>query len=134
MTKVDANCNLGFLLEFYTKYSNKYNRQIISDRNYSDSGLKVLENLSYAIQGTIQIEQTKSDRITNLLIATVGSGLAISQVVCAIVLAQNPPDKNTPFYQTSVFQLSLVSGLMPTILIFLISVVWVKLRRYKRSG
>ena len=47
--------------------------KLATDRNYFDSSLQVLENLSHAIQGTIQIEQTKSDRFTNLLIASVGS-------------------------------------------------------------
>jgi hypothetical protein len=129
MSKVDANCNLGFLLEFYTKYSNKYNRQIISDRNYSDSGLKVLENLSHAIQGTIQIEQTKSDRFTNLLIASVGSGLAVSQVVCAIVLTTDPPAKNESFYQTYAFQSSLKSASISIGLIIGVYFLWSKLRK-----
>jgi hypothetical protein len=121
---------LGFLLEFDTKYSNKYNRQIRADRAHLDSGLKVLESLSQAIQGTIQIEQTKSDRTTNLTIAAFGIGLAVSQVVSAIVLTQTPPNKNTPFYQTSAFQVSLISGSIP-ILFLLMYLVWFKVRSYK---
>jgi hypothetical protein len=132
MTKADANCNLQFLLEFDTKYSNKYNRQIIADRNHLDSGLKVLENLSQTIQGTIQIERAKSDRTTNLTIAAFGSGLAISQVVSAIIIAQTPQNriKNLEFYNTNAFEKSLVYGSMP-ILILLIYLVWDKLRRDK---
>jgi hypothetical protein len=126
----DPNSNLGFLLEFDTKYSDKYNRQILADRAHLDSGLKVLENLSQTIQGTIQIEQTKSDRTTNLTIAAFGIGLAVSQVVSAIVLAQNPPDRSTPFYQTNVFQVSLISGSMPIVLL-LIYLVWLKVGSYK---
>jgi hypothetical protein len=132
MTKADASCDLQFLLEFDTKYSNKYNRQIIADRNHLDSGLKVLENLSQTIQGTIQIERAKSDRTTNLTIAAFGSGLAISQVVSAIIIAQTPQNriKNLEFYNTNAFEKSLVYGSMP-ILILLICLVWDKLRRDK---
>jgi hypothetical protein len=126
----DPSSNLGFLLEFDTKYSDKYNRQIRADRAHLDSGLKVLENLSQTIQGTIQIEQTKSDRTTNLTIAAFGIGLAVSQAVSAIVLAQTPPDKNTPFYQTSAFQVSLISGSI-SIVFLLIYLVWVKVRNCK---
>jgi hypothetical protein len=126
----DSSSNLGFLLEFDTKYSDKYNRQIRADRAHLDSGLKVLENLSQAIQGTIQIEQTKSDRTTNLTIAAFGIGLAVSQVVSAIVLTQTPPNKNTPFYQTAAFQVSLISGSIP-IVFLLIYLIWVKVRTYK---
>jgi hypothetical protein len=129
MTNVDANCNLEFLLDFYTKYSNKYNRQIISDRAHLDSGLKVLENLSQTIQGTIQIEQTKSDRTTNVLIASVGSGLAISQVVCSILVSQYPPAKNINFYETYAFQSSLISGAIPIGLIMGVYSLWGRLRK-----
>jgi hypothetical protein len=124
----DANHGLQFLLEFEPKYGDKYQRQITADRAHLDSSLKVLENLSHAIQGTIQIEQTKSDRITNILIASVGSGLAVSQVVCSIILAQ-PPAKKEDFYQTSAFQTSLISGLIPIGLIMGVSLVWSKLRK-----
>jgi hypothetical protein len=126
----DSSSNLGFLLEFDTKYSNKYNRQIRADRAHLDSGLKVLENLSQTIQGTIQIEQTKSDRTTNLTIATFGIGLAVSQVVSAIVLSQTSPNKNTPLYQTSAFQVSLISVSIPLVFL-LIYLAWVKVRSYK---
>jgi hypothetical protein len=128
MIAKDPNQSLQFLLEFETKYGDKYQRQISADRAHLDSGLKVLENLSHTIQGTIQIEQTKSDRITNILIASVGSGLAVSQVVCSIILAQ-PPAKKEDFYQTSAFQTSLISGLIPIGLIMGVSLVWSKLRK-----
>jgi hypothetical protein len=126
----DPSSNLGLLVEFDTKYGDKYNRQIRADRAHLDSGLKVLESLSQAIQGTIHIEQTKSDRTTNLTIAAFGIGLAVSQVVSAIVLTQTPPNKNTPFYQTSAFQVSLISGSMP-IVFLVIYLVWFKVRTYK---
>jgi hypothetical protein len=129
MIDKDANHCLQFLLEFETKYGNKYQRQITADRTYFDSSLQVLENLSHAIQGTIQIEQTKSDRFTNLIIASVGSGLAVSQVVCSIVLTQQPPAKKTPFYQTSAFQTSLILGLIPIGLIMGASLLWRKLQK-----
>jgi hypothetical protein len=129
MIAKDANHSLQFLLEFETKYGNKYQRQIIADRAHLDSGLKVLENLSHTIQGTIQIEQTKSDRFTNLLIASVGSGLAISQVVCSILVSQYPPAKNTNFYETYAFQSSLLSGTIPIGLIMGLYVLWGRLRK-----
>ncbi len=130
MTRKDTHNDLQFLLEFETKYANKYQRQIRGDRAHLDSGLKVLENLSQTIQGTIQIEQTRSDRTTNLTFSAFGIGLAVSQVVSAIVLAQTPPDKNTPFYQTSVFQVSLISGSIP-IAFLVIYLIWAKVRSYK---
>ena len=125
MIDKDANHSLQFLLEFEIKYGNKYQRQITADRTYFNSSLQVLENLSHAIQGTIQIEQTKSDRANNLLIAAVGSGLAVSQVVSSIVMIQQPPDPNVPFYQTAVFQISLI----PIGLFIVISLLWNKLRK-----
>jgi hypothetical protein len=127
MIAKDPNHSLQFLLEFETKYGNKYQRQITADRAHLDSGLKVLENLSHTIQGTIQIEQTKSDRTTNILIASVGSGLAISQVVCSILIDQNPPAKDTSFYQTPAFQTSLFFGAIPSLLLLLF-LAWVKVR------
>ena len=129
MTNNDSQGDFQFLLEFETKYANKYERQIIADRAHLDSGLMMLERLDSAIQSTIQIEQTKSDRTTNVLIATTGMGLAISQVVCAIVLTQNPPNKNTNFYQTSAFQTSLISGSIPIVLIMGAYLLWGKLHK-----
>jgi hypothetical protein len=129
MIAKDANHSLQFLLEFETKYGDKYQRQITADRAHLDSGLQVLENLSHTIQGTIQIEQTKSDRFTNLLIASVGSGLAVSQVVCAIVLTTDKPAENEPFYQTSAFQTSLKSASISIGLIMGVYFLWGKLRK-----
>jgi hypothetical protein len=129
MIAKDANHSLQFLLEFETKYGDKYQRQITADRAHLDSSLKVLENLSHTIQGTIQIEQTKSDRFTNLLIASVGSGLAVSQVVCAIVLTTDKPAENETFYQTSAFQTSLKSASISIGLIIGLYFLWGKLRK-----
>jgi hypothetical protein len=129
MIAKDPNHSLQFLLEFETKYGNKYQRQITADRAHLDSGLKVLENLSQTIQGTIQIEQTKSDRFTNLLIASVGSGLAISQVVSSILLVQYPPAKSTNFYETYAFQSSLMYGLIPIGLIMGVYFLWGRRRK-----
>jgi hypothetical protein len=123
MIKDDPNSNLQFLLEFETKYSNKYQRQISADRAYLDSGLKVLENLSQTIQSTVQIERAKSDRTTNLTIAAFGVGLAASQVVCAIVIAQTPQDriKNIEFYHTAAFEKSLIAGTTPILFLLVYS-------------
>jgi hypothetical protein len=129
MIAKDPNQSLQFLLEFETKYGDKYQRQITADRAHLDSGLHVLENLSHTIQGTIQIEQTKSDRFTNLLIASVGSGLAVSQVVCAIVLTTDKPAENEPFYQTSAFQTSLKSASISIGLIMGVYFLWGRLRK-----
>jgi hypothetical protein len=131
MIKEDPNSDLQFLLEFETKYSNKCQRQISADRAYLDSSLKVIENLSQTIQSTVQIERAKSDRTTNLTIAAFGIGLAVSQVVSAIAIAQNPPDKNTPIHQTSAFQASLTSGAISIFAILTIHFVWVKIHDYK---
>jgi hypothetical protein len=133
MEKEDPNSNLQFLLDFEAKYSNKCQRQISADRAYLDSGLKVLENLSQTIQSTVQIERAKSDRTTNLTIAAFGTGLATSQVVCAIVLTQTASKNeisNVDFYKTSAFEKSLMAGLMP-IGLLLIYLVLAKLQSYK---
>jgi hypothetical protein len=129
MTKIDPGGDLQFLLEFETKYSHKYNRQIIADRSHLDSGLQVLENLSQTIQSTVQIERAKSDRMTNLTIAAFGTGLATSQVVCAIVIAQTPQDriKNLEFYETRAFEKSLIFGGIP-IVFWVAYLVWARLR------
>jgi hypothetical protein len=129
MVNEDPNGDLQCLLEFETKISNKYYLQISADRAYLDSSLKVIENLSQAIQSTVQIERAQSDRLTNLLIASVGSGLAISQVVCSILVTQYPPAKNTNFYETYAFQSSLISGVIPIFLVMGVSVLWAKLRK-----
>jgi hypothetical protein len=132
MAQEDPNGDLQFLLEFKTKTSNKYQRQIIADRAYLNSSLKVIENLSQTIQSTVQIERAKSDRTTNLTIAAFGTGLATSQVVCAIVLAQTPQDriKNLEFYHTKAFEKSAIAGGIP-ILFWVAYLVWVRLRRDK---
>jgi hypothetical protein len=129
MSKDNAHSNLQFLLEFDTKYASKYERQIIADRAHLDSGLMMLERLAQAIQTTIQIEQTKSDRTTNVLIASVGSGLAISQVVCSILVSQYQPAKSINFYETYAFQSSLISGAIPIVLIMGVYSIWGKLRK-----
>lgn len=129
MVNEDPNGDLQCLLEFETKISNKYYLQISADRAYLDSSLKVIENLSQAIQSTVQIERAQSDQLTNLLIASVGSGLAISQVVCSILVTQYPPAKNTNFYETYAFQSSLISGVIPLFLVMGVSVLWGKLRK-----
>jgi hypothetical protein len=90
----------------------------------------VLEQLSHAIQGTIQIEQTKSDRFTNLLIASVGSGLAVTQVASSIMIAQNPTTKNPEFYQTSIFSKSLIFGATIPIIFWLMSRIWRKVQKH----
>jgi hypothetical protein len=65
----------------------------------------MLENLTQAIQGLIQIKQTKRDRNTNITIGLSASGLALSQIVTAIVLTQktytgkDTTFSNIPFYQ-----------------------------------
>jgi hypothetical protein len=132
MIEEDPNGDLQFSLEFETKISNKYQRQISADRAYLDSSLKVIENLSQTIQSTVQIERAKSDRTTNLTIAAFGTGLATSQVVCAIVIAQTPQDriKNLEFYETRAFEKSLIFGGIP-IVFWVVYLVWARLRRDK---
>jgi hypothetical protein len=50
MVNEDPNGDLQCLLEFETKISSKYYRQISADRAYLDSSLKVIENLSQTIK------------------------------------------------------------------------------------
>ncbi|MBD2532191.1 hypothetical protein H6G97_22450 [Nostoc flagelliforme FACHB-838] len=47
-----------------------------------------MQNINNNTQGIIDIEQTKSDRTLNTIIAIAGVGLATSQIASAVILAQ----------------------------------------------
>jgi hypothetical protein len=79
--KPDYHC-----LEEFSKseiYAQKYLKQ-------PETGLTAVQNLSSTIQGIIQLEQTKSDRILDQTIALVGVGLAISGLTATVATAYLP--------------------------------------------
>jgi hypothetical protein len=139
MVRKNSQSDLLLLTDFSNKYGSKYARQIQIDIAYLDSGLSMLENLTQAIQGLIQIKQTKRDRNTNITIGLSASGLALSQIVAAIVLTQktytgkDTTFSNTPFYETSAFQVSLISGSIPIIILF-IYLGWNKIKNRRTKG
>jgi hypothetical protein len=118
MSKEDAGASLQ-LAEFDNKYADKCYRQIQADRAHLDSGSIVLDNLSKAIQGSIQIEQTKSNHHTTLAIAAVGTGLSLSQTVNTFATPQPSTTKNISVgsIEISPLQLSLIAGLAPILLL-----------------
>ena len=59
----------------------------------------------------VEIEQAKNDRNLSNTVAILGVGLATSQLSSAVILAQKPPDKDIPFYNTTAFQSSLFAGI-----------------------
>jgi hypothetical protein len=121
--------NLDFLPTFITKYGQKHLRQIQADRAFFNSGLTVLQNLNQTIQSAIQIAQAKNDQTTNLFIASFAVGIALSQLISSILMAQNPPAKNIPFYATSAFQQSLLWAAVFPLLLILLPWLYHQLRR-----
>jgi hypothetical protein len=83
--KPDYHC-----LEEFSKseiYAQEYLKQ-------PETGLTAVQNLSGTIQGIIQLEQTKSDRILDQTIALVGVGLAISGLTATVVTQYLPKPKH----------------------------------------
>ena len=88
--------NLEFLKKFSEGdiYAQKYQRQIDADYESLSPGLTLLENLNSAIQGIIDLEQTKSDRALDNTIAIASVGLAISGLTATVATAHKPEPKS----------------------------------------
>ncbi len=71
-----------------------------------------------------QIKQAKRDRNLNNTVAIAGVGLATSQIASSIILAQEPPPQDLPFFQTTAFWWSLATGLVASL------ILWSILRLY----
>lgn len=113
MTKKYISSDLEFLKKFSDSeiYAQKYQRQIEADYANLSSGLILLQNLNNTIQGIIDLEQTKSDRILNTTIAITGIGLAISGLTATAISAKQPPItsyKDISFLASPVFVWSIV--------------------------
>jgi hypothetical protein len=123
-SSANSDLNLDFLQNFIDDTNaGRYYRQIAADLTYFEPGLIVLQNLSLTIQSTIQIVQAKNDQTTNLLIAGFAIGIASIQLISSIIIAQNPPVKNIPFYSTPAFQQSLIWAAIGAIcILFLIAI------------
>jgi len=98
------------LEEFSKIIKDKYQVQLEKDYLSLNPGLAILENLTATIRGMVEIEQAQRDRHLNTSIAIAGIGLATSQIASAVIIAQQNPPKDIPFYQTQAFWYSIGSG------------------------
>jgi Ethanolamine utilization protein EutJ (predicted chaperonin) len=83
-------------------------------------GLQLLDNLNKTINGMIAVEQTKRDRSLNQTMIIVGIGLGASQITTLVMIAQNRPEPETPFYQTSAFLGGIFTGILTSAIAALI--------------
>jgi hypothetical protein len=104
-----------FLEELRKTASGKYILQLEKDASSFRSTLTVLENMTNTTRGMVEIQQAERERNLNIVIAIAGIGLATSQIASSVIIAQDPPPKCIPFYQTSAFQLSIVAGIVGSI-------------------
>ena len=123
----DKSNQVKILSEFKKYATSKYQTQIESDRDNLSYGLTWLENLIRTIEGIIEIEQTKSDRqLENLIAAaSVGVGTASAAASAASALVKDL----TPFYPFKVDknQLPLAEPLsnLAFILLFSLGLGWI---------
>lgn len=115
-----GDTNLKCLEEFTRTVKNKYEVQIKQDCASLSASLRIIEDLISTVRGIIEIEQTKNDRSINNTIAAVGIGLATSQIVSAVILAEVPKNKNPLVYQGQAFAWSLGIGALTGLLAYLI--------------
>lgn len=100
-----------FLKEFSRIVKEKYQIQLEKDYLSLNPGLAILENITTTIRGMVEIEQAQRDRNLNNTVAIAGVGLATSQLTSAVIIAQKPPHKDTPFILTEAFLFSILTGL-----------------------
>ncbi|HEY9873515.1 MAG TPA: hypothetical protein V6D12_08755, partial [Candidatus Obscuribacterales bacterium] len=123
----DKSSQVKVLSEFKKYATLKYQTQIESDRDNLSYGLTLLQNLIRTIEGIIEIEQTKSDRqLENLIAAaSVGVGTASAAASAASALVKDL----TPFYPFKVDknQLPLAEPLsnLAFILLFSLGLGWI---------
>jgi hypothetical protein len=79
-----------------------------------------MENYVKTMQGIIDIEQTKSDRTLNTTIVITGIGLATSQIASSVLVSQFPPAAKTPFIITPAFYGSVLTGLLTSIIAWIL--------------
>ncbi|MBH8555628.1 hypothetical protein I8751_25440 [Nostocaceae cyanobacterium CENA357] len=118
---------LKFLQQFSEFSAEKYLQQIETDYANLSPGLTLLQNLISTIQGTIDIYQTKSDRNLENFIGSAGIGLATSQIASSVLVDQFPPSNKTPFFLTTAFGWSIISGVLTSI------IAWILFTKIRRS-
>ncbi|MEH2332459.1 hypothetical protein [Nostoc sp.] len=72
------------------------------------------------IRKMVEIEQAQRDRNLNTNIAIVGIGLATSQIASSVIVAQQTPPKDIPFYQTQAFWCSIGTGAIASLVFWII--------------
>ncbi|MEH2046040.1 MAG: hypothetical protein V7L12_22735 [Nostoc sp.] len=72
------------------------------------------------IRKMVEIEQAQRDRNLNTSIAIVGIGLATSQIASSVIVAQQTPPKDIPFYQTQAFWCSIGTGAIASLVFWII--------------
>jgi len=116
----DSGINLKNLQQFSSFAEEKYWQQVKTDYAILSPGLQLLENLTKTIDGMIAVEQTKRDRSLNKTIIIVGIGLGASQITTSVMITQNRPEPETPFYQTSAFLGGISTGILTSAIATLI--------------
>lgn len=114
----------NWLQEFSEIVEKKYQVQLEQDYLTLSTGLAILENTTNTIRGMVEIEQTQRDRHLNNTVAIAGVGLATSQIASSIMIAQEPPPQDTPFFQTTAFWYSIATGIIASL------ILWSILRLY----
>ncbi len=123
---LDEECDLQYFREFadFTRY--KYLNQAENDLDNLRPGLTLLENLIRAIEGTIDIYQTASDRQLNYTIGIASFGVATSAVVATVRVSQPPGDvERNEFHVATVFE-SLFWGCIVSLAVWGILQLWRK--------
>lgn len=109
-----------FLEEFSKIVKDKYQVQLEKDYLGLNPGLAILENLTATIRGMVEIEQAQRDSNLNTSIAIVGIGLATSQIASSVIIAQQTPPEDIPFYQTQAFCYSIGTGAIASLVFWII--------------
>ncbi|MGK7877328.1 MAG: hypothetical protein AB4426_29730 [Xenococcaceae cyanobacterium] len=131
LAKQDPNSDLAFLERFEGLATGKYLTQINTDYKALSAGLKPLENFIKTMEGIIEIEKAKNERILSrtVAIASVGIGTAsitastlswhaekIVNSILTVPANQATPPRNLWTSFGLVFLLSLVTGLLGAVI------------------
>lgn len=125
----DPQNNLTVLRKFATTAEERYLQQVEMDKVSLTAGLTILENLTRTLGTVIDIEQTKSDRNLNYIIAAASIGLATSGVTATILSTQVYQPENTQNNRISVTRGFLLS--LSPILAFVLVVWYLRWQRRK---
>ena len=130
--KEDFFKNEKILEEFSKVAKDKYQVQLEKDYLSLNPGLVILENVTATIRGMVEIEEAQRDRNLNNTVAIAGVGLATSQIASSIIVAQETPSKNIPFFQTSAFWTSIASGIVASLLLWSLLHLYRLISRFRR--